>query len=299
MLSANKLNVGKFLTPKIFVSLKNEILYGGYFIALIGPALVISTCLLSNTTLSISLLIISYLIPLMVYSFDYYKDMDKDKGGNQERSAHFTGKKKIYPYIMGSYLLILSILLLLSNWMMIAYFLALIIVGIFYSFGLKRFTQKMPAFKNIYTVIIWSLAGSFSVVFYNAQQIELVYILISLLIFLKMLPNAIFFDLKDIISDRKEGLKTIPVLLGKEKTIKLLYKLNIVALIPLLLGIYLNVFPVFSSIMLLFFIYSGYYLYKTSKTKDGEEMKMYYFLADAEFMIWPVVLFVGKVTFGI
>ncbi len=292
-LNYKKWNDGS-ISSQFFLTLKDEILYGGYVTALIGPSLVITTSIITGAPLTLPLLIISYLIPLMVYSFDYHTDMDKDKDCNQERSALFNKKKKIYPYMMGGYVSTLIFLLLFfSNWMMISYIAALIVVGILYTVGLKGFTQKVPGFKNVYTVFIWSLAGSFSVAFFNGLQLDLAYILVFLLIFLKMLPNAFFFDLKDIKSDAKEGLKTIPVLLGKEKTLKFLFRLNLIAFIPFFIGIYLNIIPVFASILVVFFFYSWYYLNKVNKP-DEEINKVYYTLADAEFVLWPVVLLLGS-----
>jgi len=144
---------------------------------------------------------------------------------------------------------------------------------ILYSVGLKNFTQKIPAFKNIYTTLTWSLAGTFSIVFYHSLQLNLIYILIFLFVFLKFLPNTIFFDLKDIKSDRKEGLKTVPVILGKKGTLKLLHILNILAFIPLFVGIYLGIIPLFAAIMVLFYFYSVYYLNKASKLED-EKLRM-------------------------
>ena len=288
----------KVISYPFLKNFKNEIVYGGYFTALLGPALVIATAIITKTNLSIPLLAISYLIPLMVYSFDYYQDMDKDRESNQERAAHLNRKVKIYPYIMGSYLLLLVILLMVfSNWMMILYILFLIMVGVLYPLGLKRFTQIIPAFKNIYTVFIWSLAGSFSVTFFNGLNLNLTYILIFLFIFLKMLPNAIFFDIKDIESDRKEGLKTLPALLGRKKTIQFLKTMNILAFIPVFVGIYLKIFPVFTVIMLIFLFYSFYYLDKSDEMKDKEMKINYYLFADAEFILWPFILILGNFFF--
>jgi 1,4-dihydroxy-2-naphthoate octaprenyltransferase len=64
--------------------------------------------------------------------------------------------------------------------------------------------------------------------------------------------------LKDINSDLKDELKTIPVLIGKQRTIKLLNRLNIIAFIPLFIGIYLKVIPLFAVILILFYFYSVY-----------------------------------------
>ncbi|OPY21084.1 MAG: prenyltransferase [Methanobacterium sp. PtaU1.Bin097] len=303
MLPNTNLNNRKFIlskSPEIIVKLKDEILYGGYFAALSGPAFIITSSILTGTSISLPLLIIAYIIPLMVYSYDHYRDMDKDKDSNLERATYFHKKSRIFPYLMGSYVIILSLLLVFfSNLTMISFILILIMGGVLYSVGLKNFTQKIPAFKNIYTTLTWSLAGTFSIVFYHSLQLNLIYILIFLFVFLKFLPNTIFFDLKDIKSDRKEGLKTVPVILGKKGTLKLLHILNILAFIPLFVGIYLGIIPLFAAIMVLFYFYSVYYLNKASKLEDEKLRMVSYTLADAEFMIWPIVLVLGQFLFSV
>lgn len=112
-----------------------------------------------------------------------------------------------------------------------------------------------------------------------------------------MLPNAIFFDIKDIESDRKEGLKTLPALLGRKKTIQFLKTMNILAFIPVFVGIYLKIFPVFTVIMLIFLFYSFYYLDKSDEMKDKEMKINYYLFADAEFILWPFILILGNFFF--
>lgn len=274
--------------------IKDEMIYGGYFAALSGPAFIITMSIMTKTSISLPLLVISYLIPLMVYSYDYYKDMDKDNESNLERSAYFQRRSQIYPYLLGINFIILSALLLLfTNQMMISFIFTLIISGVLYTVGLKNITKEIPAFKNIYTTLTWSLAGTFSVMFYYSLEINLAYLLIFLFIFLKFLPNTIFYDLKDIKSDQREGLKTIPVLLGKQTTLKLLHRLNIIAFIPLFLGIYMKIIPLFSVIMIGFLFYSLFYLNYADKADDKKLRMISYTLADAEFMIWPIILVIG------
>jgi 4-hydroxybenzoate polyprenyltransferase len=286
-----------FFPTELLGSLKDELIYGGYIPALVGPALVITTAIITSMELSLPILIISYLIPLMVYSFDYYQDMDKDMDTNRGRACHYQRKRKLYPYMLGCFLVFLFILLIFfTNWMTFSFILGLILVGVLYPLGLKKFTQRIPGFKNMYTICIWAVAGTFSIAFYNMLTIDVSYLLIFLFFFLKMLPNTIFFDLKDIKSDTQESLKTFPVILGEKKTLKFLYLLNITAFIPLLLGVYLKIFPLFIIIMALFLLYSFYYLNKTSKL-DGTEINMSYFIiSDCEFILWPLVLFLGKLS---
>lgn len=276
-------------------TIQDEIVYGGYFAALCGPAFVISTFLMANLHISLPLLIIAYLIPLIVYSYDYYRDIDKDMSTNSERAKYFRKKSKIYPYILGCYAVTLILMLVFfSNLILISFIMALVVVGVLYTVGLKDLTQKIPAFKNVYTALTWSLAGTFFIPFYYSIGINLTFILIFLFVFLKCLPNIIFFDLKDIYADQKEGLKTIPVLLGKKTTVKFLHGLNILAFIPLFLGIYLHLIPFFAASMVLFYFYSSYYLRKSQKIDDKKLRMVSYTLADAEFILWPLVLVLAK-----
>jgi len=103
-----------------------------------------------------------------------------------------------------------------------------------------------------------------------------------------------FFDIKDIESDGARGLKTLPVLLGREKTYKFLNALNIFSFIPLVAGVYLGIIPVFGLSLLGFYFYDLYYLRK-AKFADGQSLrKISYTLADAEFILWPLVLLLGR-----
>ena len=125
---------------------------------------------------------------------------------------------------------------------------------------------------------------------YYSMEINLTFILIFLFVFFKCLPNIIFFDLKDIYNDRKEGLKTFPVILGKKRTLKLLHGLNIMAFIPLFTGIYLKL-STFCSLHDSVLFLHVYYLRKI----DDKKLRMVsYTLADAEFILWPLALILGK-----
>ena len=298
-MNANLNNERKIITTKYLSNIQNEIIYGGYYTALGGPAFIIITSILTKVPIPIPLLIISYLIPLMVYSYDYYKDMDKDKDTNIERADHFNKKAQIYPYLMISYVItLIALLVLFANILMISYILILITVGVLYTLGSKKLTKKILAFKNIYTTLTWTLAGTFTIALYYSIQINLIYILIFIFLFLKFLPNTIFFDLKDIKSDQKEGLKTLPVILGKQKTLKILDIINLIAFIPLFIGIYLKLIPLFAASLIIFYFYSRYYLNKTN-TIDNNELRMIgNTLADAEFIAWwPIVLLIGQLIF--
>lgn len=272
-------------------SLKDEIFYGGYFAALGSPCLIISTSIILNIKIALPMLLISYLLPLMIYSYDYYKDIDKDIKNNSERAIFLKKKADKYPFIFGFYfLLLISLLILYSNYGLVAFIGAIITGGITYNLVLKDLTKKIPAFKNIFTAVIWALVGAFFPLFYYSMDINLSFIIIFLLIFLRCMINVIFFDLKDIDNDKADGLKTLPVILGNKTTIKLLHFINVIAFFPLILGIYFNMINITAVFLLPFLFYGYFYISKANSASSNELETAAHTLADLEFVLWPIVL---------
>lgn len=273
--------------------LRNEIIYGGYLAALCAPCFIISTCFCLNINIDISLLLISYLLPLIVYSYDYYKDIDKDIKNNSLRAFYLKKKAKNYPYLLSFYIILLfSLLILYSNYVLGAFVLAIIAGGILYNMTLKGFTKKIPAFKNIYTAMNWAVVGAFFPLFYYSMEINLPFMLMFIIIFIKAIVNAIFFDLKDMEDDKSKGIKTLPVLLGKKSTINILHALNVIAFFPLILGIYLDFISFYAISLLIFAFYGYFYINKSNSASKDELESAAHILADSEFIFWPLVLMI-------
>lgn len=269
----------------------NEIMFGGYFAALCSPCFLVVTSFLLNIQIDMPILFIAYLIPLIVYSYDYYSDIEKDILDNSERAIYLKKKAKSYPYILAFYIIMLgSLLVIFSNSYLIIFILLLIAVGILYNIALKNITKKIPLFKNIYTALTWALGSSFFPVLYFSIPIHPAIIIAFLTIFLRCLNNILFFDLKDIKNDKKENLKTLPVIMGKNNSINFLYILNVVSFIPLIYGVYMNLVPLFTISLTIFSIYSFYYLRKSKIATSNELETVSHTLADSEFVLWPLLL---------
>lgn len=268
-----------------------ELVHGGYLTALGAPSLVLTTMIITNSEVNIPLLIISYLLPLIVYSFDYMRDLEKDLETNSERSKHLQKKKKFYPFLLAFYISILIMLLLMFSGMNLIIFIGLITMGgLLYATALKSLTKKIPVFKNVYTVLTWSLGGTMFVSLFFSIPFSVPFLVVFIFINLKGMINAIFFDLKDYISDSKEGLKTLPVMIGRRNAINCLHILNVLAVIPLILGVYYGIIPAISLSLLIFFFYSFYYLRTAQNAENDKVWVKLGSIADFEFMFWPVIL---------
>jgi 4-hydroxybenzoate polyprenyltransferase len=271
-----------------------EAIHGGYLTALGAPALVLTTTIITNSKINLPLLAISYLLPLIVYSFDYMRDLDADNETNLERSTHLQKKKTFYPYILLMYILLLiSLLLFFSNIQLILFIILITIGGLLYATALKGLTKKIPIFKNIYTVLTWSLGGTLFVSLFYSVPFSVSFLIVFIFINLKGMINAIFFDMKDYLADTKEGLKTLPVLIGKKKALRLLHILNFVAFIPLIMGVYLKILPQISLVLIIFFFYSFYYLRLAQNPENQDIWVKLGSIADFEFIFWPIIIIFG------
>ena len=288
----------KIFTP-IFSRIYSEIIYGGHFTALSSPAIIITIAILLNQNIRMVDLLIAYLIPLIVYSYDYYKDQDKDNDTDLNKLLYLNNKKKSFIYIFIFYIFILFILLiLLSNINFIIYVSILIAGGLLYSTIFKVLTRTVPGFKSIYITLVWSYACTlYLLLLYNNLTFSLFFLFIFTFVYLKGFINVVFFDIKDMKSDSKKNLKTLPIIIGKTNTYILLNIINISALILIFIGIYTKILPLFGMVLSIFFIYTSWYIYKGVKADETQILKYTYIFADAEFILWPIVLFVGKMLF--
>ncbi len=280
------------------LNIKNEFIYAGYLTSLGCPAFVLSVSILLDTPVDWPVLAIAYLTPLIVYSYNYYEELDKDLATNPERAGHLKKKVSLYPLILGTYTVLLALLLIFyANVLMIIFVLILLFCGIFYTILFKDLTRQIPGFKGIYIASVWALAGAFFFNFHYSLDWDAFSILMFLFIFLRGIINVTFFDIKDTASDKKLGLKTLPVIWGKKRTLKFLKALNIFGFLPLLAGVYLRIIPAFALSLLIFYFYDFYYLDKAGKISKRSLRMISYTLADAEFIVWPLVLILGKVLF--
>ncbi len=276
-------------------SIKNEIFYGGYFAALCSPAFILFTANVIDIKVDIPLLLIAYLLPLIVYSYDYYSDIEKDISEHSERAVFLKKNTNKYPFILGFYIILLAVLLILFfNFYLILFISGIITVGILYNVALKDLTKKIPIFKNVYTALTWALGGAFFPILYYSIGFNSSVLIAFMVIFLRCLNNILFFDLKDIENDKKEKLKTLPVILGKKNTINILHCLNVISFIPLLIGIYIGAVPVMALSLTFFGIYSFYYIKKAGKTSSKGLETISHTLADLEFVLWPIILMAAK-----
>jgi 4-hydroxybenzoate polyprenyltransferase len=279
--------------PNLTTKLKNIVIYGGHFTALSSPSIILSVIILMNLNITILDLLIAYLIPLIVYSYDYNKEKETDYISDPDKTKFF--RMGNHNYITIIYIILLLVLLIILNKPNFLIFVAILVFGgLLYSIVFKVLTKIIPGFKSIFITLIWAYAGTFFMIFLNDLTYSAIFIFIFAYIYMKGFINVVFFDFKDIASDKTKGLKTIPVLIGKKNSVLILSAINLIALFMIIYCVYINVLPSYAISLVVFTLYTFIYLFKGLNANEKELLNYTYIMADAEFILWPIVLIISK-----
>jgi 4-hydroxybenzoate polyprenyltransferase len=283
-------NAEKILTLKDFIL--DEFVHGGHLVSLASPAIAISTMILLNLTICWEFLLITYLGTLCIYNYDYIKGLNVDYSENIKRSNHMKKYLNLRVLALISYgITFFSLLIYFGNIQSIVFGIVLLLLGLLYTDVFKKYTKKIVGFKNLYTSISFSLLIIFTPIFYS-YQINLMFSVFFTFILLQFIVDTSFCDLKDIETDKKQNLKTLPIFFGRQKFLLFLHVINIASFLILSVAIVMKIIPVFSLILLPFYLYRIYYINKAKRPETNFQNLSG--LVDAEYFFWPFVLFLGK-----
>jgi 4-hydroxybenzoate polyprenyltransferase len=279
-------NVKKFLV--------NEFMYGGHWLSLGVSTFTIALMFLIGVNLKFELLLITYFLSQSVYNYDHFKWMEIDSIDNSKRTNYLSKHYEVMPVIILFYTSMFLILLFLyGNIESLLFGFLLLLSGVFYTNKSKKWTMKIPGFKNYYT----SLSASLLVVFialYFSHPLNLEIWVLVLFVFLCFLVNTSFCDLKDMDADKRQKLLTLPLYFGKKKFLLVLHILNILTFVIFSFSIIIGILPLFASILLIFYFYCFYYIQKARSSKTDLQFLSSFF-ADGEFILWPIFLFLGNI----
>ncbi len=288
----------KNIKISISQSIKNfyhEFIYGGHLLSLGGAfGFVGSIIIILDLPFAWEPILIVYLISQIIYSYDHFKGIKEDILTNPERGEYLEKKAAYLPFINFLYLFFLFLITMIhANRGLLFFVLFLIFGGILYSIILKNLTKKIPCFKNIYVSLFWALT-IFIPLFYYSLSFSYFFVLFFCFIFLRLVTNTTFFDIKDIDSDKIKKLKTLPVSIGKKRTINYLNLINILSFTPLLVGILIGEITFFAITLFALYFYSLYYLIKAYEASPQWVRKISYLMVDGEYYFWPILLLLSK-----
>ncbi len=281
-------------TIKILRHIINHFVYNAHLISLGAVGIAATFLLLINESILIFPLLIIYLLTLISLLHDRLKEREVDYLTNPERT------KKLEKYfknaniiIFASFCLIFAILFLNKREDSLIFIIFLFLLIFLYTKFFKKLTRKIIGFKNIYFSLIVAFLLIFISLYYFYNFLNFTFLIIFLFVFLRMYVNTVFLDIKDIESDKKHNLKTFPIVFGPQKTIFFLKIITLISGLLIIFGVVLKIIPI-HSLMLLFVVPYAFYYFEKSKKKENFYL-VNYVLADAEFILWPISIIIGKI----
>jgi len=272
----------------VFDNLVSYLTVSSTFIAINAALLSYFSFMVYNINPNPSLLFAAFLMTFTIYNLNKLTDIKEDSINLPERAGFIGRNKKLIAYaIVISYVAALF-LSFIQDRLAIFVILFPMLIGVVYSIRISRFRLKdIVGIKNIVIALSWAVAGSFlplAVSSRNSTQIMSTFYFF----FIRVFIGSIAFDIRDIEGDRESGVRTIPVVFGRERTKNLLLVLNS-TLIPWLLISYLSGFFHRYLFVFIFSILYGYcYIQHFCKEglKIGRSLDL---LVDGEWI--PVVIF--------
>lgn len=210
--------------------------------------------LLFGAIINWDLLLATFLVVFAVYCMNKLTDKEEDAVNSPERVSFIIGKEKILGFMVAFSYVTAVILGFLKSIFAVFILLVPLCAGIIYSI---QISPKIPRLKdilgvkNVITALSWAVGTTFLPLI-NLNEISLLFVIsIFYFFFVKSFVNTVIFDVKDIEGDKKNGIITIPVKIGKLKTKNLLSILTL-SLIPTtsLLLIYGMSFDIFITMIL-------------------------------------------------
>jgi 4-hydroxybenzoate polyprenyltransferase len=270
----------------------NEILYLGHLQSL-GTGVV---AFIANNQFNGGSSVAIFLFTYCTYQIVYYQDrllgVVSDKPSNAKRSLHIKKCSKTYPFVLLLYaIFVLVSILILNKPSLVLLAVAIIILGVLYTSFFKGITSRVLMFKNIYVSLVYAFSVVIPVLITrNATVLSGVGALLVFYVFLEAMISQILLDIKDVDTDIKSNLKTLPALIGSEKTLQLARYLSVLTfLIFIMLSVAMDAYILLTIIIISFVanLISIYYI-KKSKTTG-------YLFSAGKFTFWFLAILVNSI----
>jgi len=265
------------------------------FIAFNGLLVTLISFLLYNIPIDPILLTSSFLVTLSAYSFNKITDTAEDRLNNPDRLALINKNKRFWVQISFTSLTLSLLIGALKNLLTIPILLTPFIIALFYSF---KFSPSLPRLKEVFcvkSIVVatnWALVATLLPITVGSFNLSTMFFIFSF-IFITIFVNTVLFDVKDIEGDRAAGIRTIPIVLGIERTKWLLLSVNSVLIFYLFFSLILNGFFIYLP-ALAFSVFYSFLLIGIFCKKKLEIPLLQELLIDGEWI--PLVLLLAIIS---
>nr|WP_321498125.1 UbiA family prenyltransferase [uncultured Methanolobus sp.] len=266
-----------------------ELVFGGHLFALGSVSVVMACSIVFMIPVSWDILFVTYLLFYAIYLYDYTQGASSDEATNSSRAKYLLCKNKSKCTVIITSLVLFTIMMVFTSIIITAIGMSILVLGLLYGSHFKKLTKKIPAFKNVFVSIVWAFMAIFAFIYYSVP-ITYGAIMLALFVFIRMMNIQILFDVRDMEGDRKDGLLTVPAIIG-EKYPFILKLINYVSIGFVAGCIVLGLLPVFTAAIVPMAYYGKRYINRVVRSR--KEYTSYIFAA-FEPIMWSVFIFAGK-----
>lgn len=283
----------------VSIPVLRELVYGGHMLSIGCASIAAAASILLGHWPTVQLLVMAYLFSFGAYMINRATEIDQDQISNPERSAHLHRRERFLPLIAVSAFAVGYGIAILSNLIFFAALLVPLAMALLYSVGSKKFTAVLGAkrlkdrllIKNIAISFGWSLIPVLVGLYFQIQSLTIAFF--SFFIFLRLMSNTIFFDIRDVKADSQFGIKTVPSVYGVNASYSIMTGIDILAAAYSALAVALGLLPVYFLVAMVFPLYS--YLYRVAAKRTGSYQYYSDVVADAEYLFWGPAMILGAV----
>jgi 4-hydroxybenzoate polyprenyltransferase len=251
--------------------------------------------------LALTYFLVVFFLTYAVYGMDRLASLEEDRLSHPERTSFL--QRNRWPFAVSIVLAFSGSLLLAaaSGWVAALIPIAPMAV-MFYSGKLppRVFGTRRPHLKEHFIIKDICIASGWAFLLlvtsvYLGRPMGTGTWLFLIPLLMKLFVMAVAYDFKDINSDRKSGVRTLPVVIGEDSSKIVLHILNTVATLFILLLIYFGLLPVLGVIFVPAFIYQFFIIHLVRKDAPGW---VYFIICDLEQFFWLVFLGIGGWLIG-
>ena len=158
-----------------------------------------------------------------------------------------------------------------------------------------RSPREIPLIKSFFPSFGWAILGAVFPAVYVGALVSAAVGVMLLFVFLRLLINTNVFDTRDMKGDRKQGLKTIPVVFGPTATRNFLLVLNTLSAILIFYAAASGILPPVAHVVNLVAIYGYYFIIKAFDQKADMDF-VCDVVFDGEAMVWLLLLLAGTLA---
>jgi 4-hydroxybenzoate polyprenyltransferase len=211
----------------------SEFLYGGHLQALGSVAILATVAALFRAPFAWGLSVAMYAVSYAIYAYNRLFELPVDAATNPVRTAYLAAhERNLWRAFFVSSILAAAVILATASLPGAVFLGAIYAFGLLYTNIFKGFTRFVPGFKSWYVALAFAVLV-FLPYAYAGQEIPFKSLsAFAGWVFWNAAIMQILLDVKDASSDAQAGLITIPVLLGRKRTFRVLAPLTILCALP-------------------------------------------------------------------